>query len=97
MTDKKTGLLPCPFCGCHDIIIHKETDSDMPNERSFYFVSIYCKNCNCEISKNDAYAENELRNRWNNRPIENALQSKLDIAIKELEFYDNRKPLTEDW
>ena len=80
-----SDLKPCPLCGSEDITIESFGEQR---------ITACCSTCEC----NTGYMRDNLEaiESWNTRPIEDALQAKLDVAISTLLYYRaNGKTLAE--
>ena len=72
-------LRNCPFCGNHVEMVNTKT---YPNfERSPAYMK--CRTCNYHIA---AFDDENLINRWNGRPIEDALRAELEKRTAELHY-----------
>lgn len=70
-------LRPCPFCGETEISFSiKLTNLEPIKGKPFYMAT--CTNCLAQ-SEIECCEENAIMS-WNHRPLEDALQRKLDIA-----------------
>lgn len=75
MTDT-TELKPCPFCGKDNL----QTKNTMGN----FYNAVSCLSCGLSTAE-----QLEIIEKWNTRPIEDALQRRLDIAVKALTEISN--------
>ena len=75
MSDPTSELLPCPFCGSSNIVLH----------RSPVDTAIVCKNCGSEgpsrLSKECFNSAAGLRDKWNTR-IKDARIAELEKVVK---------------
>ena len=72
-------LRNCPFCGNHVEMVNTKT---YPNfERSPAYMK--CRTCNYHIA---AFDDENLINRWNDRPIEDELRAELEKRTAELHY-----------
>src|SRR5512137_2557089 len=74
----------CPFCGEKiDIVVHLNSKGDEFEE----LVHPFSRKSHCPLRLSVF-----LREHWQNRPLEDALQRKLDIAVEALRFISNTTP-----
>lgn len=74
-------LKPCPYCG-------EQVAEDVVSDVGWHFV--YCTTCHAE-GEADLGASGAIE-KWNTRPLEEALQAKLDMAVEAMKLarYDVR-------
>lgn len=72
MDTKKYNLLPCPFCG---------GNVSKCDESPLYGGSIMHDETEC-LFKNNLLFHGNINDRWNSRPIEDALQARIDELEK---------------
>lgn len=65
-----SDLLPCPFCGGEDLVIHSDISEDAPHRE--YAKHVFCRRCHCHGRNHYpigwAECEKAAIEAWNDRP-----------------------------
>ena len=76
-----SDLKPCPFCGKDP----NQTTAELGDRPCFYYE---CENPKCHAAEMGWHdTEQEAIDAWNNRPIEDALQARIDELEKQVEWH----------
>ena len=75
-----SDLKPCPFCGKEP----NQATVELSDRPCFYYE---CENPKCHAKPETGWhdTEQEARDAWNNRPVEDALQARIDNLDKALD------------
>lgn len=89
MSDVNSKLLPCPFCGGEDVILHRHAlppSNRKPFRTSFKYFG-YCRSCNSEGTHYVGHKnqENAIK-AWNTHPLEDKLQADVKELVDALEY-----------
>lgn len=87
-------LKPCPFClGKNPIVVKDVQYPDTPRARTWYAVE-----CNvCDATGDWDLGESGAIEKWNTRPIEDALQAKINLLTFELAAARGRIDRDKPW
>lgn len=82
---EETKLKPCPFCGGE---MHHEDEVDLGGGLFYERTVFDCQNADCAFSCSFSESEESVIERFNNRPIEDALRKRveeLEAALNDIQ------------